>query len=115
MKNTQLHELVVTLDKVAKKEKVQIWKRISQELAKPTRNKREVNITKLSKNTQKGDSVIVPGKVLGTGTIAHAITVVAHTWSDAAAAKITQAGGSIRSINDEVRKNAKGAKLRIIG
>jgi large subunit ribosomal protein L18e len=115
MKNSLLHQLIVDLDKSSKKEKAPIWKRVASELSAPKQNMREVNVTKLAKNTAKGDTVIVPGKVLGTGTIAHAISVVAYSWSDSAAAKITAAGGSIRSINDELSKNGKGSNLRIIG
>ena len=115
MKNTQLHETIVTLEKTSRQQKVKIWNVIATQLAKPSRNMREVNLKKLSLHTQKGESVIVPGKVLGTGTLTHPLTVIAYSWSTAAETKITQAGGSIRSITDEISKNAKGAKLRIIG
>lgn len=115
MKHTQLHNLVVALEKASKQQKVQIWKAVAADLQKPTRQKREVNLSKISQNTAKDDSIIVPGKVLGTGNLAHPVNVVAYAWSETAAVKIKTAGGKIISINDELQKNAKGAKLRIIG
>jgi large subunit ribosomal protein L18e len=115
MKNALLYQLIVDLEKASTKQKVQIWNRVAEELSAPRQNLREVNVTKLAKNTAKSDTVLVPGKVLGTGSIDHAITVVAYAWSEAAAKKIIAAGGKIHSIKDELGKNAKGANLRIIG
>lgn len=115
MKNDQLHQTIVALEKQSKKSKVQIWKRIADDLNKPTRQRREVNVTKIALNTQKGDSVVVPGKVLGTGSIDHPVTVVAYSISERAKDKITQAGGSVRTLAEELEKNAKGSKLKILG
>ena len=115
MKNTQLQNLIVALEKASKQQKVKIWNAVAGNLQKPTRQKREVNLTKISAVTKKDDSIIVPGKVLGTGDLTHAVRIVAYAWSERAAQKIEAAGGKITSINDELQKNAKGAKLRIIG
>ena len=115
MKNTQLENLIVALEKASKQQKVNIWKAVADNLSKPTRQRREVNLTKISAVAKKDESIIVPGKVLGTGELTHPVNIVAFAWSDRAAAKITAAGGKIISITDEMQKNAKGAKLRIIG
>ena len=115
MKHTLLHNLTVALEKTSKQQKVNIWDAVSKELQKSTRQRREVNLTKISTVTKKDDSIVVPGKVLATGELTHPLYVVAYAWSTQAEAKIKAAGGKIISINDELQKNAKGAKLRIIG
>ena len=115
MKNTQLENMIVALEKASKQQKVKIWNAVADNLRKPTRQRREVNLTKISIVTKKDEAIVVPGKVLGTGELAHPVHIAAYAWSQKAEAKITAAGGKIISINDELQKNAKGAKLRIIG
>lgn len=115
MKHTLLHNLIVALEKTSRQQKVNIWNAVSKELQKSTRQQREVNLTKISAVAKKDESIVVPGKVLATGELTHAVNVVAYAWSVQAEAKIKAAGGKIISINDEMQSNAKGAKLRIIG
>lgn len=114
-KNPVLKHLIVELEKQSKKQKVQIWNTIAQELAAPTRSQRSVNVKKVAMYTKKGDTVIVPGKLLGTGVISHPVTVVAHQVSKQAAEKIVAAGGVAKTIEQELKDNPKGAKLRILG
>jgi large subunit ribosomal protein L18e len=114
-KNPVLKDLIVALEKQSKKQKVKIWNTVAQELASPTRSQRSVNVKKVSMYTQKDDTVLVPGKLLGTGTIDHAVTVVAHKVSTEAAQKITAAGGKVKTLQQEMKDNPKGSKLRILG
>lgn len=115
MKNTQLQQTIEELKESSKKNKAPIWARVAKDLSKPTRSRRTVNLTKIEKYTKDGESIIVPGKVLGTGIIAKKATVVAYQFSETAAKKIAAAGGSIKTISEELKKNTKGSKLRIIG
>ena len=108
-------QLISELKKVSSQKKVNIWKRIAYDLEYPTRNRREVNITDISKHTKQNDSIIVPGKVLGTGDLMHKVNVAAWTFSESAQAKIKAAGGSALSIHDVLKSNPEGKKLRIIG
>ncbi|RMF89481.1 MAG: 50S ribosomal protein L18e, partial [Methanobacteriota archaeon] len=63
--------------------------------------------------TEKGDVVAVPGKVLGSGTIAHPLTVAACSFTASAREKITAAGGRCLSIEELVKENPKGSGVRI--
>ncbi len=114
-KNDVLKQLIVSLEKQAKAQKVNIWFAIADELRAPTRRARAVNVRKIASLTQKGDAVIVPGKLLATGLITHPVHVVAHQASESAIQKITAAGGKVVSIAAELKANPKGSKLRIIG
>ena len=114
-KNPILKKLIIDLEKQSRKQKVNIWQRVAADLSRPTRIMRTVNVSSIARNTQANNAIIVPGKVLASGVIAHAVNVVAYTVSDAAKQKIVAAGGSVKSIRDEMEKNPKGSALRIIG
>lgn len=114
-KNDVLRNTIIALEKQSKKEKVAIWGAIAEELSAPTRQQRSVNVKKIANLTEKDDAIIVPGKLLGTGVISHSVHVVCHKSSQSAVDKIKAAGGSVVSLLDEMKKNPKGAKLRIIG
>ena len=57
-----------------------------------------VNISKIAKLTKKGDTVAVPGKVVGAGTLEHSVTVAALQFSVVAKKKISDAGGNAIAI-----------------
>ncbi len=114
-KNTILQSIIRDLEVLSKKEKVAIWKRVAADLQKPTRAKREVNVAKLAQYAKDSETMLVPGKILGTGQIDIPISVVGYAISDAAKAKIIAAKGTCKTIEEEMKKNPKGSKLRIIG
>ncbi len=114
-KNIILQSLIRDLEILAKKENVAIWKRIANDLQKPTRSKRELSVSKLQTFAKKGETMIVPGKILGNGNIDEPITVVSHQISKTAKDKIIAAKGSYRTISEEMKQNPKGNKIRIIG
>jgi large subunit ribosomal protein L18e len=59
--------------------------------------------------------VVVPGKVLGAGKIGHPVNVGAFAFSERAQSKILKAKGKCLSISDLMKKNPKGANVKIIG
>jgi large subunit ribosomal protein L18e len=59
--------------------------------------------------------VVVPGKVLGAGKIGHPVNVGAFAFSERARSKILEAKGKCLSISDLMKKNPKGANVKIIG
>jgi len=61
------------------------------------------------------ETVVVPGKVLGAGKIDHPINVAAFAFSDQARLKILKAKGKCLSILELMKKNPKGANVKIIG
>jgi large subunit ribosomal protein L18e len=113
-KNEQLMELLQLLKKTAIENDAAIWKRVASDLEAPTRRRRVVNVYKLEKYTKDNETVVVPGKVLGTGELNKKITVAAYTFSEQAVQKIN-AKGKCLSIKELVEKNPKGNKVRIMG
>ncbi len=113
--NPHLQELIGLLKKQASEQNVNIWKRIAQDLERPSRQRRAVNLYRIDRYTKENENVIVPGKVLAEGDINHKVTVAAFCFSDSAKQKIEGAKGQCLSIKDLLSKNPKGEKLRIIG
>lgn len=95
--------------------KAPIWERLSKEALKPGSARRTVNVKKLGQLTSSGQTVAVPGKVLGTGTISHPISVFSFSISEQAAKKITGAGGRILSRADLVKASPSGKEVLLVG
>lgn len=112
--NMHLRKMVSNLKKVSNKNKVKIWDAVAENLSKPTRIRRTINLTKLQTYAKDGDIIVVPGKVLGTGSLTKKLTVAAWRFSDSAYEKINKVGKAI-SIEELIAKNPKGSKVRIFG
>ncbi len=98
----------------AQKQGSAFWTRVADDLAKPGRNRRHVNLSRLSRATKDGETVIVPGKVLGDGEVAHTFTVAAFDFSESARVKLSAAKCTAMTIEEFLKKHPKGAG-RIIG
>ncbi|MBU0665839.1 MAG: 50S ribosomal protein L18e [Nanoarchaeota archaeon] len=113
-KNEELKKLIEELKKASISSKVNIWKRIATDLEKPSRRRRVVNLYKIEKNARSDETIVVPGKVLGTGDLNKKLTIAAYNFSEDAFAKINQKGTAI-SIMELIQKNPQGKKVRILG
>ncbi|MEM0378494.1 MAG: 50S ribosomal protein L18e [Thermosphaera sp.] len=113
--NIVLRRVIKELEKASKQNDAPIWERVAEELSKPTRRRRAVNLSRLNRHTVDGDVVVVPGKVLGAGIIDHKITVAAYAFSRTAYDKLLKAGCRVVSITELVRENPKGSNVKIIG
>lgn len=108
-------ELIKGLEEAARKEDAGIWRVVAEELSCSGRNRREVNLWRINKCINKGETIVVPGKVLGSGTMDHKVGVAAFKFSGGAKKKIKEAGGKVMSIWELMESNPKGSKIRIIG
>ena len=109
--NNVLLELVVELKKTSTSKKAGIWRAVADELMGPTRKMREVNLSKINRVTKENDTIVVPGKVLGSGQLDHKVNVYAFNFSESARQKLSHA----LSIQELLKKNPKGTGVRIIG
>ena len=92
-----------------------IWKEVAKRLLKPRRNVAEVNVEKINRFANDGDTILVPGKVLGYGNINKKVDIAAFKFSKEAKNKIKNSGGKCMSIEELVNSNPKGNKIRIFG
>jgi len=111
--NYQLQLLIAELEQKASESN--LWQRVVQELKKPTRQRREVNLYKIDRYAQEGETILVPGKVLSVGEMTKKVDVVALKFSAEAAKKIIEAKGKTLTINELLQKNPEGKKVRILG
>ena len=109
--NPELQELIQLL----KKEQKPLWKRVAEDLERPTRQRRIVNLSSIGRNTTENDIIVVPGKVLGAGTLAHKVQIAAFAFSKQARAAVEAAKGSCMSIPELVKKNPSGTNIKLIG
>ena len=110
-----LVSLIFDLKKASRDNDAPIWRDIAKRLEKPSRVWSEVNISRLTLYTKKGETLIIPGKLLSAGEIDYPVTVAAFKATKGATQKITAAGGSVLSIPQMVKKNPKGKGIRIMG
>jgi len=113
--NEHLKKLIHELKSLYYKEKVRLWKRIAEDLEKPSRQRRVINLSKISLYADGKEQIIVPGKVLATGTIEQPITIAAYQFSKSAIEKLNESKSTFMSIKDIMEKNPKAKNLRIMG
>ncbi len=113
--NPILQSLLHELKKKSNEHNVNIWGRIADDLERPTRQRRVVNLSSISRYTKENEIIIVPGKVLGAGNLEHKVTISAFQFSSGAKEKIEKAGAKIISLLELSKENPSGKGIRIIG
>lgn len=110
------YQTQILLDEIRPKTvKSKFWQRISEEISKPTRMRRIVNIYKINLFAQDGETIIVPGKVLGVGDLDKKVEVAALNFSQEAKDKILAAKGKVLTIRELLQKNPDAKNVRILG
>lgn len=112
--NPVLLGLIAELRKKANEKGINLWRRIADDLERSTRQRRIVNLYKINKYAKDNETIIVPGKVLAVGDIERKLTVAAFAFSGAASEKINRKGKAI-SINELLKEDPKGKRIRIMG
>jgi|TARA_B100001964_G_C13855067_1_gene431903 large subunit ribosomal protein L18e len=113
--NDGMKTLIVELLKKASTDKIPLWKRVASDLSKPTRQRRIVNLSRINRFTKENETIVVPGKVLGDGLLDHKVTVAAFSFSQNAIDKMTKVQAKAISINELMKEDIKGKKVKIIG
>ena len=113
--NEHVQILIGALRKESTTSKSALWDRIADDLEKPTRSRREVNLSKLARYTKPNETIVVPGKVLGAGAINHSLVVAALGFSTPARVQIEKTAGRAITIQELLKQNPKGKDIRIIG
>ncbi|MDI6736977.1 MAG: 50S ribosomal protein L18e [Nanoarchaeota archaeon] len=112
--NIQTQKLITELKELGRKQNALIWRLVADELARPARKRREANIGKIDLASDENSTVLVPGKVLSAGELTKKVTVAAWKFSGKAKEKINRKGKAL-SIQELMKANPKGSKVRIVG
>lgn len=112
--NPQLIELISLLKKESREKQARIWLDVADHLAKTRRQRVTVNLSKINRHTKRADVVVVPGKILASGSITHALTVASFDASYRAKAKLEAVKAKYLTIQELLEKNPKGSNVKII-
>lgn len=111
MMNPRLIDLIEYLKEKSAKEEVRIWKDIAERLSK---RRISVNLSKINRHTKENDQIVVPGKVLGSGSLDHPVTIGAFGFSQSAREKIKKSKGKSITIKKLTELNPSGSGVKII-
>ncbi len=113
--NIVVRKLIAQLKKASRENNAEIWSYVAELLGKPSRNRITVNISRINRFANEGEVIVVPGKVLGAGSLSKKVAVAALAFSETAILKIKSVGGEVLTIEDLIRKNPTGSGVRVLG
>jgi large subunit ribosomal protein L18e len=116
MKKAKFSEktLKISKDLPIQARKTKFWKRVLELLSKSSRQKKGVNISKISLYAKDGQLVVVPDKVLGAGENKKKLIVAALSFSQAGKKAIEKNGGQAISLVEAAKLNPTGKDAIII-
>src|SRR6056297_1045073 len=112
--NPRLNSLIAELKAVSRESGANVWQDVADRLEKPRRTHAEVNLGRIERYAEEDETVIVPGKVLGSGALQKTVTVAAVDFSSTAETKIQQADGETLELEQAVEQNPEGSNVRVI-
>ena len=115
MTNQVVISMANDLKKASAKNDAPIWGKLAEYALKPSIARRDINLNRINELTKENDTVVFPGKVLGTGTVSHKITLCAFSISNAAAAKVLENGGKLITHVDLIKQNPTGKGVVLLG
>ncbi|MEK6873941.1 MAG: 50S ribosomal protein L18e [Nanoarchaeota archaeon] len=90
------------------------WIKISDIISRPRRKKVVLNLDEISSQCKDGDSVLIPGKVLGTGNIDKKIKMIALSFSESAKEKLKKSKIETLHIDEEMKKNPHAKDIKVL-
>ncbi len=115
MTNQVVIRMANDLRKASAKNDAPIWGKPAEYALKPSIARRDINLNRISQLTKENDTVVFPGKVLGTGNVSHKITLCSFSISNSAAAKVVENGGKIISYLELIKQNPTGKGVVLLG
>jgi large subunit ribosomal protein L18e len=111
--NPRLNSLIAELKAVSRDSGSPVWADVADRLEKPRRTHAEVNLGRIERYAREDETVVVPGKVLGSGVLQKNVTVAAVDFSSTARTKIEQVGDAV-TLEQIAEQNPDGSNVRVI-
>ena len=115
MTNQVVIHLAKDLKKASTANKAPIWGKLAEYALKPSIARRDINLNRIAQLTKENDTVVFPGKVLGTGNVSHKITLCSFSISNSAVDKIINNGGKLINFSDLIKQNPTGKGVVLLG
>ena len=113
--NEGLVELISDLKAQTRSTGAALWRDVANRLERSRKNWAEPNLSRLERHMPEDATVLVPGKLLGSGLVSGKRTVAAYSVSSSAKAKIEATGGEVVTIHDLMKANPTGKGVYILG
>jgi len=113
--NPNLISLINELKDQAREKEAPIWRDVAERLEKSSKHWAEVNLSSIERNVEEGETIVVPGKVLGAGILKKEVTVGAFKASRSAKESIAEAGGELLNLRELAERKPKGSDIKIMG
>ncbi|MDY6789565.1 MAG: 50S ribosomal protein L18e [Candidatus Nanohaloarchaea archaeon] len=111
--NPVLKRTVRKLEEAARKNGAAVYRDAAESLKKSTRDQPAVNLSKIQRNAEEGEKVLVPGKVLGSGRLDKDVEVVSFQASKDAVRAINEAG-EFKRLEEFVEENPEGEDVKLL-
>ncbi|MFP4626856.1 MAG: 50S ribosomal protein L18e [Natronomonas sp.] len=111
--NPRLTSLIADLKSTARNGGGEVWDDVAERLEKPRRTHAEVNLGRIERYARENETVVVPGKVLGSGALRKEVTVAAVDFSSTAETKIDRVGDAV-DLEEAIEQNPGGSNVRVI-
>ncbi len=111
--NPRLRSLIADLKSTARDAGGDVWGDVAERLEKPRSTHAEVNLGRIERYAREDETVVVPGKVLGSGVLQKDVTVAAVDFSGTAQTKIDQVGETMK-LEQALEQNPDGTNVRVV-
>ncbi|MBS3782727.1 MAG: 50S ribosomal protein L18e [Candidatus Thermoplasmatota archaeon] len=113
--NPNLISLIKELKDRAREKEAPIWRDVAERLERSSKHWAEVNLSSIERNVEEGDTIVVPGKVLGAGILKKEVTIGAFKASRSAEESIAEAGGELLNLRELAERRPEGSDIKIMG
>ncbi|MEM0139054.1 MAG: 50S ribosomal protein L18e [Ferroplasma sp.] len=90
------------------------WRDIASRLNASRNHYAAVNLGKLDRFTEDGETIVIPGTLLSSGVLHKKIKISALKISERARSKLSESGSEFIELMELAKENPKGTDLKII-
>ena len=113
--NAQLVDVINQLKAQSRETGSAVWRDVAMRLSRSRKNWTNPNLSRVSRHAPEGATILVPGKLLGSGEFTSNHTIAAYCVSNGAREKIEAAGGRIMTYGELMNENPSGKGVVILG
>lgn len=90
------------------------WNSVLKIISSSTRNYSSINLARIDAETKAGDTVVIVGKVLGSGNVTKKLRICALSISQDAKDKLKESKSEYVSLMEEIKSNPKATGIKLI-